>query len=121
DEQIERLAKLNPFVTFQPEFLAAFGHLYRRRLGEARARSLMRMRSVLDAGIRVSFSSDRPIVSGDPWLGMRSAVHREDGGEVVTRSQALHAYTEGAAAANGDAGQLGTLVIGARADWQVTD
>ena len=118
DAQIERLARLDPFVTFQPEFLAHFGHLYRRQLGDARARTLIRARSVLDAGLRVSLSSDRPIVAGDPRVGIAALLSRPDGGETLTAEEVLCGYTEWAALANGDAGLVGTLAPGERGDWQ---
>lgn len=121
DAQIERLARLDPYVTFQPEFLAHFGHLYRRQLGEERARRLIRARSVIDAGLRVSFSSDRPIVEGDPHVGLRAIVDRPDGGEAVTETEARLGYTAWAADANGDAGALGTLAPGELADWRALD
>ena len=118
DAQIERLARLNPYVTFQPEFLAHFGHLYRRQLGEARARTLIRARSVRDAGLRISLSSDRPIVEGDPRVGMRAITERPDGGERLTEAEALLGTTSWGAEANGDAGLVGSLAPGEMADWQ---
>ncbi len=118
DAQIERLARLNPFVTFQPEFLAHFGHLYRRQLGAARARTLIRVRSVLDAGLRVSLSSDRPIVGGDPAVGIAAIVARPNGGEAMTLGEARRGYTEWGALANGDGGVVGSLAVGEWADWR---
>lgn len=121
DAQIDRMAKLGCFATFQPEFLIRFGHAYLRQLGEERRAKLKRVRSVIDAGIRVSFSSDRPIVAGDPRDGIRTATNRPEGydpAENVTEDEALHAYTDWAAAANGDAG-MGRLEAGDVADFLV--
>jgi predicted amidohydrolase YtcJ len=121
DEQIERVQKLNPFVTFQPEFLMRFGHAYRLQLGEDRTAKLKRSRSVLDAGIRLSYNSDRPIVPGDPLDGIRTAVHRPDGfdaGENVTLAEAVRAYTVAGAAVCGDE-TLGSLGAGEPADYQL--
>ncbi len=121
DEQIERVQKLNPFVTFQSEFLMRFGHAYRLQLGEDRTAKLKRSRSVLDAGIRLSYNSDRPIVPGDPLDGIRTAVHRPDGfdaGENVTLAEAVRAYTVAGAAVCGDE-TLGSLGAGEPADYQL--
>lgn len=122
DEQIERMARLDSFVTMQPEFLLRFGHTYAKQLGPNIAKSIKRCRSVLDAGIKLSFSSDRPIVPGDPWDGMVSAVDRPigfDPSEAVTAQEALRLYTQESAVANGDAGVMGSLEPGQLADFQV--
>lgn len=121
DAQIERLARLNCRVTFQPEFLHHFGRTYIRQLGAERAAHLKRARSVLDAGIHLSFSSDRPIVAGNPWTGILAASHRPEGfdpAENVSLAEAVHLYTQAAAEANDDA-DMGKLSPGSRAAFQV--
>lgn len=122
DAQIERMARLGSHVTMQPEFLHRFGHSYKRQLGPERASKLKRVRSVLDAGIELSFSSDFPIVLGDPWIGIDTASNRPDGfdpAENCTREQAIRAYTAMGAVANHDEGLMGTLSAGEVADFQV--
>lgn len=124
DEQIERLVRLNCYVTFQPEFLMRFGHVYRRQLGDEVASKLNRTRSVLDAGLKLSFSSDRPIVPGDPMDGIRSAVNRPEGfdpAENCTLNEAIIRYTKEGAEVNGDHGLLGSLEPGELADFQLRD
>lgn len=121
DAQIERLARAGCHATMQPEFLVRFGHAYRRQLGEEVAFKLKRARSVIDAGIPLSFNSDRPIVEGNPWTGTRGAVSRPEGfdpQENVTRAEAIDAYTRLGAIANGDAGQ-GVIEVGAWDDAQM--
>lgn len=120
DDQIERLADLGCHVTMQPEFLVQNGRAYRRQLGPERASRLNRARSVLDAGIPLSFSSDRPIVPGSPVNGIAAAVHRPEGfdpAENVSREEAILAYTVGGAIANGDEPIMGSLEEGQVADW----
>ncbi len=120
DAQIERLAKLDISVSMQPEFLMHFGHSYLRQLGPERARTLNRAHSLLEAGVRLSFSSDRPIVAGNPQDGMRNAVHRPDTfdpEENISPSEAWLAYTSAGARANGDDDQ-GDLEVGDLADFQ---
>lgn len=112
DPQIERLARVGCFVTMQPEFLHRFGHAYRKQLGEDRAFRLKRFRSVKDAGLRLAFNSDRPIVLGDPWIGIRTAESRPEGfdpSENVTRAEAIAAYTEMGAVINRQESWLGWL------------
>lgn len=124
DAQIARMTNLNPLVTMQPEFLLRFGHTYAKQLGPEAAKSIKRCRSVLDAGLRLSFSSDRPIVPGDPWDGMTSAFSRPAGfdpAEAVTKEEALRLYTKESAIANGDADSMGTLEPGYYADFQIYD
>lgn len=124
DAQIERMHRLGIHCTMQPEFLMRFGHSYKRQLGPERAATLKRMRSVKDAGIPLSFSSDRPIVAGDPWDGIHTAVHRPEGfgqDESVTLREAIEAYTQMGAVANRDTGTMGTLAQGEFADFQVYD
>lgn len=120
DDQIARLADLGCHVTMQPEFLVQNGKAYQRQLGPERASRLKRARSVLDAGIPLSFSSDRPIVPGSPVTGIAAATRRPDGfdqSENVTREEAILAYTLGGAIANGDEGVMGSLDEGQVADW----
>jgi len=115
DAQIDRMARLGCYCSMQPEFLMRFGHSYRRQLGEERTRMLKRFRSVKDAGIPLSFSSDRPIVAGDPIDGIRIAVNRPDGfdpSENLTVEEAIDAYTVAGARVTGDEGELGSLETG---------
>ena len=124
DRQIERIATIGCHVTFQPEFLMRFSRSYQRQLGPTRAAMLLRTRSVLDAGIKLSFSSDRPITAGDPWDGIVSASNRPQGfasEENCSPSEAFAAYTVAAAAANEDLDLMGTLLPGTRAEFQVLE
>ncbi len=124
DAQIDRMAKLGCYCTMQPEFLLRFEHSYKRQLGPERAAKLKRFRSVWDAGIPLSFSSDRPIVAGDPRDGIAAATHRTgtyDPAENLTTEEAWLAYTQRAAAANGDADLMGSLLPGQLADFQVLE
>jgi len=124
DAQIERLQRLDCYVTMQPEFLLRFGHVYKRQLGPEIASRLNRARSVLDAGLKLSFSSDRPIVPGAPMDGIKAAVNRPEGfvvDENCTLSEAIIAYTVRGAEVNGDAEKIGSLEAGELADFQLRD
>ena len=120
DAQIDRIARLGVPVSMQPEFLQKLGHVYRRQLGPERTARLKRARSVIDAGIPLSFSSDRPIVAGDPRNGIRTAVQRPDGfdpAENVTWAEAVRAYTVMGSRINGDGERYGSLEPGSVAHW----
>ncbi|CAN5714391.1 amidohydrolase [soil metagenome] len=102
--QIAKMAKLQCEVGFQPEFLMRFGHAYRRQLGPERTWRLKPAQSLLEAGVRLSFASDRPIVPGDPMDGIRTAVRRPEGfdpGENIDEATARRLYSEDAARAMG--------------------
>ena len=120
DAQIARIARLGIPVTMQPEFLQRLGHVYRRQLGPERTWRLKRARSLVDAGVPLSFSSDRPIVAGDPRDGIRTAVDRPEGfdpSENVTWTEAVRAYTVEGSRANGDGTRYGSLEPGSVAHW----
>lgn len=124
DDQIDRIAKAGCAVTFQPEFLLRFGKAYVSQLGPDRSSKLKRARSLLDAGIPLSFSSDQPVVGGDPADGIRTAVNRPAGfdpAENVAVSEAFWLYTQGAAVANGDGKEMGSLKVGTWADYRVSE
>ena len=120
DAQVERIARAGLPVTMQPEFLQKLGHVYRRQLGPERTWRLKRARSLIDAGVPLSFSSDRPIVAGDPRDGIRTAVDRREGfdpAENVTWAEAIRAYTVEGSRVNGDGDQYGSLEPGSVAHW----
>ncbi len=124
DAQIERMANLGVHCTFQPEFLHRFGHAYRRQLGDARTSKLKRIRSVIDAGVPISLSSDRPIVVGDPWIGISTATSRPagfDALENITLEEAVDGYTKGGAIANQDVDVMGGMEVGMLADFLIVD
>ena len=92
------------------------------RLGADRMRAFFRFRDLADAGARLAFGSDWPIVSCDPWLGIRAAVTGLDvdgrpcrTDQNLSVEESLVAYTRGAADAL-RAPDLGRLAPGARAD-----
>ena len=68
------------------------------RLGEERARDLYPLKSILADGINASGSSDSPVESMSPILGMWAAMTRggADSPEKLTLEQALSMYTTSA-------------------------
>jgi len=77
-------------------------------------------RRLLNAGVRMAFSSDLPVTPDpNPWVGIRSAV--EDDVNGVTVLEALRAYTSGGAYASFEETTKGTLEPGRLADLAVYD
>ncbi|SEW21273.1 amidohydrolase [Natrinema salifodinae] len=116
DDQIERMAEAGIVASMQPNFhrWADAGGLYDRRLGEARRRRTNRLRRVLDAGVPLAFGSDcMPL---DPLLGIHHAVNAPAAAQRLSVTEALRAYTRGAAYAGFDDDRLGALEPGNRAD-----
>ncbi|WP_028935809.1 amidohydrolase [Pseudonocardia spinosispora] len=86
------------------------------------------MRSMIDAGARVSLASDTPCGPVQPALIMHAAVNRTtalgaefDPEEAITPSEALLGYTRNAAHAAGRASEEGSITVGTRANVLVLD
>ena len=80
----------------------------------------------MDAGIELPASSDRPVVNGDPLLGLRDLVERRTASgavlaadERLSPAQALRAYTYGSAYAGFAERRVGRLEPGYLADLAV--
>lgn len=123
---IAALARLGIAAVVQPEFAAWAGDVYAARLGRERAGRLLPYAELLAAGVRVAFSSDRPVVGGAPLAGIRSALrHAGPSGRRLSDlpgpsvAEALHAWTAGAAAVHGEADDAGRLASGFRADLAI--
>jgi len=112
----------------QPPFLSRLGDGFLEAFGPERSRDLYPFASLRDEGIVVAGSSDAPVVSADPRIGIRDAVlRRTDGGvlvapeEAVSAAEALAMYTSRAAHADHLESELGTLAVGRLADLTIVD
>jgi predicted amidohydrolase YtcJ len=65
-EQVERIAAVGATVVVNPSFLLHRAAKYRRELTAVEQHWLVRIRSLLDAGITVLAGSDSPVVPADP-------------------------------------------------------
>lgn len=122
DDLLQQMAALGVIAVPQPEFLWWLGPAYLTGLGE-RAANLMPYKTWLRSGIAVAFSSDQPVVPGDPIVGWRAAVDRKNReGQVMGAAEcldpltALRLFTVGAAYATFDP-EIGTLTPGKHADF----
>ncbi|MEG9247192.1 amidohydrolase [Arthrobacter sp. Soc17.1.1.1] len=125
-DQLDRFAELGITPVPQPHFLYEVGDTMAAAVGPDREPWVYRHRSFLASGVRVPGSSDRPVASGAPLLGMQSMVQRRTSSgavigpdERVDAEAALRAYTVDAAWAAGDEQRRGTLEPGKLADFVV--
>jgi predicted amidohydrolase YtcJ len=98
-------------VSMQPYHKAEDCRYVQRLVGPERLAGTFAFRRLLDSGAELAFGSDWPVVPCDPLLGLRTAITGLTlDGEVfaadqnLTVSEALRAYTAGAATAVGLAG-----------------
>lgn len=128
-EDIHRIARLGVIASVQPAHLVDDGCWAEKRIGRARARTTYAFRSLLDAGVRVTFGSDWTVAPLDPLLGIFAAVTRQtaDGKnprgwipeEKITVEEAVRAYTVANAFAEFAEAEKGSIEAGKLADLVV--
>jgi predicted amidohydrolase YtcJ len=126
---IPRFAKLRVIASMQPSH--AIGDLYfaPQRLGPARLAGAYAWQALLQSGAVLAAGSDAPVERGEPMIEFYAAVARRslDGfanddwhlEQRLTREQALHAMTMGAAYAAFEEKDRGSIEVGKRADFTV--
>lgn len=126
-EDLGTFHRQSPVASMQPVHLLDDRVQADQLLGE-RARGYYRLASLHARGVRLSFGSDAPVASADPWLGLQAACLRRRSGreepwfpdECLDRRVALQAYTEGACLSLGWQ-QAGRLAPGYLADFCLVD
>ncbi len=120
-----RAAELGIVIVSQPGFLSALGDGFAAAF-PGQADQLYAFRSWRRAGLTVAGSSDAPVISAAPLLGIRDAMTRRTAGgqvlgpgERLTARDALSLYTTQAAAAMHREGEIGSLEPGKLADFVV--
>ena len=126
---IPRFAQLHVIASMQPYHAIDDGCWAEKRLGPDRIRYAYDFRSLLDSGATLAFGSDWPVAPLDPIMGIYAAATRRtlDGKnpngwvpeQKITVEQAVHAYTVGAAYAQFEEKQKGSLEPGKLADIAV--
>ena len=119
DQALTTMARYGiPAVVSNP-FLWSLGESYRLAIGDARAARMMPMRTYLDRGVPLAGSSDSPVASHNPWIGVASAIARTTvngavlgADQCLTPDEALAMYTTGGAFAINRQNSLGALVAG---------
>jgi len=100
--------------------------VWARNAGPDRASRAWAWKSIADAGGRLAFGSDWPVVTLNPWQGIQTAVTRQTAEgtpakgflpeQRLTVPQAVEAYTSGAAFAGRREKTEGSLEVGKLAD-----
>jgi predicted amidohydrolase YtcJ len=123
---ITRMAAMGVIPVGQPPFITEFGDGFLQHLGRERSQLTYPIKSLLDAGIPVAGSSDSPVSSYQPLIGIQAAVTEltMNGepfapAEAVTVEQAIGLYTRNAAFAGFDEDRKGTVTPGKYADLVV--
>jgi predicted amidohydrolase YtcJ len=121
DETIERMAEAGIVASCQPNFLqwAGEGGLYEQRLGRERTDRSNRYRDLLDAGVQLAFGSDSMPMG--PLPGVHHAVNAPAEPQRLSVTEALRAYTRGAAYAGRDERRMGTVEVGKLGDFVVLE
>jgi predicted amidohydrolase YtcJ len=119
----KRLALLDVVVVTQPAFIYYNGERYLKTVQEKQRKHLYRIATLIKAGLKLSASSDCPVIPPDPASGIYATVSRmtESGqsllpGERVSQSQALWMYTGASAYACFEENIKGTMAPGKLAD-----
>jgi len=125
-DQVARVAALGVIPVGQGRFATEIGDGMLASVGGDRQSWLYRQRSLLDAGVVLPGSSDRPVVTGTPLLGIHDMVNRRtaagapfNAAEAVTAAEAVRAYTWGSAYASHAEQVKGSVEVGKLADFTV--
>ena len=128
-KDFERFAKLHVIASMQPYHAIDDGRWAEPRLGHDRARYSYAWRSFIDHGVKLAFGTDWPVAPLDPMLGLYAAVARatldgkNPGGwipeEKISLPEAIEAYTIGAAFAEFQDREKGSITPGKLADMVI--
>lgn len=131
---LKRFAAAGVVASMQPLHANPAGptpdeQVWAKLLGPARLRHTFPWRALADAGATLAFGSDWPVMSADPLHGIAVAVTRRDAQgdpregwnahQCLTVEEAIRAYSEGAAQADGTSAERGRLAVGQDADLVV--
>ena len=123
---LKRAVDMSIPVSVQPVFFSELGDGWIEAFGPERVQQLYPFKSMLEAGIKIGGSSDCPVSSLDPRIGLRDAVLRQTPSgkklsphEALTMDEAIRIYTQGSAYLSFDENHNGTIVPGKRGDFTV--
>ena len=122
----ERIKRLGVVPVLQPGFIWELADNWFRQLGKEKCSQFKPFRSLLKNNIPIAFSSDRPVVSGAPLLGIHAAVNQKTRTgqdyapqEKITPEEALRCYTLNGAYASFEDKIKGSIEDGKLADLVV--
>lgn len=130
-DDIPRFASLGVIASMQPIHATSDMNMAEDRIGPERIKGGYAWRRLLDSGAVIASGSDFPVELPNPFLGLYTAVTRQDraglppGGwypdQALSRDEALHSFTLAAAFAAHQEDRLGSLEPGKWADFIVID
>ncbi len=117
-EAVSAMARLGLVVSTQPLFIHSEKDWLHKRLGERRSRWVYPFRSILDAGVPLAGASDAPVESTDVLQAIECCVTREgfEPQQRVSVCEAVGLFTLGAAYAQRQEDEKGSITPGKRAD-----
>lgn len=123
---IQRMKELGVLAIPQPPFILEFGDGFLRHLGQERAQLTYAMQTLIKEGIHVAGSSDSPVSSYQPLIGIKTAVTEKTASgadfapnEALSVEQALALYTTAGAYASFDEKIKGQIKPGMLADFAI--
>lgn len=128
---LERIAKLDILAMYQPVFLDYDMHIVEDRCGKQLSSTSYAFKTLQELGGHVSYGTDCPVESCNPFPNIYSAVTRRDSkgepkegfypNECVDIYNAIDAYTEGSAYAEFMENKKGRIKEGYYADLVILD
>lgn len=125
---IDRIARLRAIPIPGTTFLYDFQEVYLSGLGHERLRYAYALRTFLDRGIIAAASSDAPVCSPNPLLGLQTMVTRQNAAgqvlwpeECISLDEAIRVYTAHGAYASFEERVKGTIEPGKLADLVVLE
>jgi len=128
-EDFQRFKDLNIIASVQPTHATSDMYWAEDRVGDQRIKGAYAWQKFINLGIPLALGSDFPVEKPEPLLGFYAAVARQDakgwpeGGwhpqERLSREQALHGFTLGAAYSAFQEDLLGSISVGKFADFVV--
>lgn len=127
-QAIEKIKTLRVIPVMQPAFIWELADNWFHQLGPDRARKCKPFKTLLKNRIPVAFSSDRPVVSGAPLLGIHAVVNQKtrsgqdyNAEEKISVAEAIQCYTINGAYANFEEKIKGSLEVGKLADLVILE
>lgn len=124
-----RFKELGLIASVQPTHATSDMYWAEDRVGNQRIKGAYAWQKFIQLGVPLALGSDFPVEKPDPLLGFYAAITRQDdkgwpadgwyANQKLSREQALHGFTLGAAYAAFQEHQLGSLNVGKRADFTV--
>ncbi|MEO0369094.1 MAG: amidohydrolase, partial [Pseudomonadota bacterium] len=128
-EEFARIQGLDLIASVQPTHATSDMYWAEDRVGPVRIQGAYAWQKMAGLGIPLALGSDFPVERPHPLEGFYAAITRQDkqawpedgwyADEVLTREQALHGFTLGAAYAAFQENELGSIEVGKFADFTV--